>query len=59
MKGEGGIWERERACGALLPRAWSRALILFPYPFERLPRKLSETMTCNFKFALIEELTGL
>ena len=24
-----------------LPRAWSCALIPFPFPFERLPRKLS------------------
>ena len=24
---------------ALLPRAWSRALIPFPHPFERLPRR--------------------
>ena len=26
---------------SLLPRAWSRALIPFPFPFERLPRRLS------------------
>jgi len=26
----------------LLPRAWSRALIPFPFPFERLPRRLAE-----------------
>ena len=25
----------------LLPRAWSRALIPFPFPFERLPRRLA------------------
>ena len=25
---------------SLLPRAWSRALILFPFLFERLPRRL-------------------
>ena len=25
---------------SLLPRAWSRALIPFPFPFERLPRRL-------------------
>ena len=45
-KGEFG---RGRACGArkgeripssLLPRAWSRALIPLPFPFERLPRRL-------------------
>ena len=29
------------ACVPLLPRAWSRALIPFPFPFERLPRRLS------------------
>ena len=26
--------------GALLPRAWSRALLPFPFGFERLPRRL-------------------
>ena len=25
---------------SLLPRAWSRVLIPFPFPFERLPRRL-------------------
>ena len=25
---------------SLLPRAWSRALIPFPFPFQRLPRRL-------------------
>ena len=25
---------------ALLPRAWSRALLPFPFRFERLPRRL-------------------
>ena len=25
---------------SLLPRAWSRALIPFPFPFELLPRRL-------------------
>ena len=25
---------------SLLPRAWSRALIPFPFPFERLPLRL-------------------
>ena len=25
---------------SLLPRAWSRALIVFPFPFEPLPRRL-------------------
>ena len=26
---------------SLLPRPWSRALIPFPFPFERLPRRLA------------------
>ena len=53
-EGEGGIWARENAWGArgrkerkfpssLLPRVWSRALIPFPFPFQRLPRRLD----CN------------
>ena len=29
---------------SLLPRAWSRALIPFPFPFERLPRRLGSTV---------------
>ena len=29
------------------PRAWSRALIPFPFPFERLPRKLVKTLFCS------------
>ena len=33
------IWARERAC--VLPRACSRALIPFPFPIERQPRRLS------------------
>ena len=28
---------------SLLLRAWSRTLIPFPFPFERLPRRLSGT----------------
>ena len=35
--GEGGIWARLGARGRkvpLLPRAWSRALIPFPFPFN-------------------------
>ena len=32
---------RGRREGNLLPRACSRALIPFPFPFERLPRRLS------------------
>ena len=41
LKGEreGGNWVRESAWGA-----WSRALMPFPLPFERLPRRLSETL---------------
>ena len=30
---------RARGRVALLPRAWSRALIPLPHPFERLPRR--------------------
>ena len=29
--------KKERFPSSLLPRAWSRALIPFPFPFERLP----------------------
>ena len=31
----------------LLPRAWSRALIPFPFPFERLPRRLRRNIKSN------------
>ena len=50
-EGERGIWEREGERkgtspysfpSSLLPRARSRALIHFPFPFERLPRRLGE-----------------
>ena len=55
-KGKGALWKgvlgakegegRARKEGgkpppsSLLPRAWSRVLIPFPFPFERLPRRL-------------------
>ena len=54
-RGKGNFFARESAWGArgrkfpfsllpppssLFPRAWSRALILFLFPFERLPRRL-------------------
>ena len=40
---------------SLLPRAWSRALIPFPFPFERLPRMLlSRTLE-----GLDEKIEGL
>ena len=56
-EGEGGIWTRENAWGARgrkerkgsspppssLVRGLARALIPFPFPFERLPRRLD----CN------------
>ena len=50
LKGEGeagnlGARERAREKGkepsSLLLRAWSRALIPFPFPFERLPLRLA------------------
>ena len=31
----------------LLPRAWSRALIPFPFPFERLPCRLRRNIKSN------------
>ena len=49
LKGEGGnlgarerAREKEKEPSSLLPRAWSRALIPFPFPFERLPLRLAE-----------------
>ena len=37
-----------QACpSSLLPRAWSRALIPFPFPFERLPRRLRRNIKSN------------
>ena len=52
LKGKGkGVLEngvlgaREtRGARSLLPRAWSRALIPFPFPFERLPRRLGKIL---------------
>ena len=49
-KGVLGARETGGACVAslqafpssLLPRTWSRALIPFPFPFERLPRRLMQ-----------------
>ena len=32
-----------------VPHAWFRALILFPFPFERLPRRLSIHILCKYK----------
>ena len=37
---------------SLLPRAWSRALIPFPFPFERLPRRLSGLSRTGLKTML-------
>ena len=46
-----GSFRRERNArgfpSSLLPRAWSRALIPFPFPFERLPRRLEFYETCK------------
>ena len=39
--GARGRKERNAFPSSLLPRAWSRALIPFPFPFESLPRRLS------------------
>ena len=40
-RGMGNFGARERVGrSSLLPRAWSRALIPFPFSFERLPRRL-------------------
>ena len=36
-RGRGNLGAQERVG---LPRAWSRALIPFAFPFERLPRRL-------------------
>ena len=33
--------EKGKEPSSLLPRAWSRALVPFPFPFERPPRKLT------------------
>ena len=38
-RGRGNLGARGKQ-ESLLPRAWSRALIPFPFPFERLPRRL-------------------
>ena len=43
-RGRGNLGARgrkERNLSSLLPRAWSHALIPFPFPFERLPRRLN------------------
>ena len=37
---------------SLLPRAWSRALIPYPFPFERVPRRLTVSFLCsNLQFS--------
>ena len=42
-KGEfGRAREKGKLPSFLLSRAWSRAVIPFPFPFERLPRRLSQ-----------------
>ena len=39
-KGEFARARGRKLPSSLLPRAWCRALISFPFPFERLPRRL-------------------
>ena len=41
-RGRGNLGAREDVGRSLLPLAWSRALIPFPFPFERLPRRLAK-----------------
>ena len=45
-RGRGNLGARERE-----GRAWSRALIPFPFPFERLPRRL--TLSWRLKVSLL------
>ena len=47
-RGRGNFGARGRQ-ESLLPRSWSRALIPFSFPFERLPRKL---MTLGLNYIL-------
>ena len=35
---------------SLLPHTWSRALIPFPFPFERLPRRLERGEDLYYKY---------
>ena len=42
--------EGGRVPSSLLPRAWSRALILFPFPFKRLPRRLTINLIVHTMF---------
>ena len=39
---------------SLLPRLRSRALIPFPFPFERLPRRLSKNLYQKFVFLMLD-----
>ena len=48
---------KERKPVPLLPRAWSRALIPFTFPFERLPRRLQSQKSLR-KFAPPSYLPG-
>ena len=57
------IWARESVWGGecvvpLLPRARSRALIPFPFPFERLPRRLCNHINCCSLPHLVQYTTG-
>ena len=44
-RGRGNLGAREHVGCSLLPRAWSGALIPFPFPFERLPRRRLEYLS--------------
>ena len=58
--GEGGIWAREGERKgtpnpnprSLLLRAWSRALIPFPFPLERLPRRPYSLLLTTFRWTV-------
>ena len=51
-KGEKEFYAREKREGG----AWSRALIPFPFPFERLPRRLSRIVSRNNGILLWTEI---
>ena len=50
--GFGRASEKGKEPSALLPRARSRVLIPFPFPFERLPRRLGKVYRLCLRFAL-------
>ena len=58
-KGVLGAREMRGACeegGRETPRAWSRALIPFPFPFKRLPRRPSERGSI-YQYKVYERVT--